>query len=382
MKEFIEKNWHHDVMAAMELVREEVQKAEDQIYKAGGAEMQRGNKKVARQALNYVDKIDEFLFDLEKVGDKWQKLQDEIYTELPSDVQEVVLPTKVRETKGGYTRNVTEIAPWTNFTVKFNNVSLIEEETAKAVFVKALEYFDLDKIEALGIRLNNEPLISRDKAVFKKYPQSVALIKGGWYVSTYSSTATKAKYIEELAKRFNIKVAVKIIPHKAKRNSSSQVGVNVIPKLNLPKTIDDGRLVDGLPFKVSEVVCSVMPEVFKRKLITQDEINNMLEKSLSKYFKTGGWAPLKINRGNDEDRYVIYKNGKKIARYYSEDTVKLELNGQKYYLSSQFVPAALTPVVEWLNNKGITKEEIYNLCIQRREASSNKNILLKGISYA
>lgn len=362
MKEFIEKNWHHDVMAAMDLVREEVQKAEDQIYKAGAAEMERGNKNVARKALDYVDKIDEFLFDLEKVGDKWQKLQDEIYTELPSDVQEIVLPTKVRETKGGYTRNVTEIAPWTNFTVKFNNDSVIKEDTAKAVFVKALEYFDLNKIEALGIMLNNEPLIARDKAVFKKYPQSVVSIKDGWYVSTYSSTATKAKYIEEFAKLFNIKVEVNIIPHKAKRNSSSQVGSINVHKLSSPKTIDDGRIVDGVPFKVSEVVCAMMPEVFRRKLITQDEINEMLEKLASKHFKTGGWAPLKINHGNDEDRYVSYDNGNRQSRYYPEDRVKLEFNGQKYYLTSQFAPSALTPIVKWLENKGISKEEICRLC--------------------
>ena len=39
MTELVSKNWSVDVMAALDLVREEVGKATRQIYEAGGAEM-------------------------------------------------------------------------------------------------------------------------------------------------------------------------------------------------------------------------------------------------------------------------------------------------------------------------------------------------------
>lgn len=122
-----------------------------------------------------------------------------------------------------------------------------------------------------------------------------------------------------------------------------------------------GREVKGLPYKVSEVVCAVMPVIFKRKLITQAEIDGMLKKEASRKFKTGGWSPLMLNSGNDKDRYTVYDNGREVARYYSEDKVSLTYRGKKYYLTSQFQPTALAPIVSWLNEHGLTKNAIQQI---------------------
>ena len=103
-------DWHQNVMAALELVREEVQRADRQIREAGSREMANGDKKIARLALQYSDKLDDFMFQLEKVGDSWQEIQETIDADRP-EVQEVVLPTKIRATKGGYSRKVSDVAP-------------------------------------------------------------------------------------------------------------------------------------------------------------------------------------------------------------------------------------------------------------------------------
>ena len=70
----VNKNWSVDVMAALDLVREEVGKATRQIYEAGGAEMSRGNMATAKKAIGYIDKLDEFMMQVEDVGEKWAKV--------------------------------------------------------------------------------------------------------------------------------------------------------------------------------------------------------------------------------------------------------------------------------------------------------------------
>lgn len=146
----------------------------------------------------------------------------------------------------------------------------------------------------------------------------------------------------------------------AKGNRTAAVGSTRTGSHSSGET-PSGRTVEGVPYKVSEVVCAVMPIVFERKLISKADINEMLSPDVSKNFKTGGWAPLKVNRGKDADRYVTYEGGKRIARYYPEDKVSLCYRGQKYYLTSQFQPNALAPVVAWLNEKGLTNNAIVKI---------------------
>lgn len=208
----VEKNWYKDVLVALEIVREEVDNSYNKITDAVAEEMKKGNLKVAEQALKIAYKIKDFKFELEKVGDNWQEIQELIDGEV-QEVQEIVLPQTIREKKSGYTRNVKEISPWTNFTVTFENGVLIKASTAKDVFVKALSFFEYEKIENLHIVINGEPLVSKDNKVFKKYPQAVVELKNGGYVNTYCSTATKAKIIKGLSKIFKVPLTVKIIPH-------------------------------------------------------------------------------------------------------------------------------------------------------------------------
>lgn len=361
----VKKDWHQNVMAALELVREEVQRADRQIREAGSREMANGDKKIARLALQYSDKLDDFMFQLEKVGDSWQEIQETIDADRP-EVQEVVLPTKIRATKGGYSRKVSDVAPWTNFIVRLADGSVIQESTAKAAFAKALALFDLAKVEKLGVKLNGEPLVSRDKSVFAKYPQSVVAVKDGWFASTYCSTMTKAKFVEQFAKRFGVRVKVSITPHKMK-------GEDVPTPVSAPKPSrktnvpNDGRIVEGVPFKVSQVVKVCFPLVFQKKLVTADEVAYLQSKESSRQFRTGGNPVILINRGVDSDRVQAYKTGKTKSHYYPQSKVDLHLSNSRYYLSSEFAPGALTPVVAWLESKGLSRNEIANVVKNSQE---------------
>lgn len=364
----VKKNWYKDVLAALEIVREEVDNSYNEINDAGGDEMKKGNLDVAEKALRIAYKIKDFKFELEKVGDKWQEIQELIDAEV-KEVQEIVLPQTIREKKGGYTRNVKEISPWTNFTAEFENGLFVSEATAKDTFASALSQFKFSDIESANCMMNGEPLVSRNKDVFKKYPQAVVELKNGGYVSTYCSTATKADFIKLFGDKFKVPLKVSIIPHE-KASASAGIATPIKPPTRASRapnskeqgnTSKKGRKVSGVPYKVSQVVCAVMPEVFKGKLITQEEVNFLLTKDSSKQFKTGGWAVLKKNVGNDGDRKEYYENGNMPPRYYSPDRVSLEFQGKKYYLTSQFRPEALEPVVDWLNGKGFSRRKICEL---------------------
>jgi len=67
---------------------------------------------------------------------------------------------------------------------------------------------------------------------------------------------------------------------------------------------------------------------------------------------------LKIDMGKKSDRLVENSKGNAYVRYYGADRVSLKFRGKKYLLTSQFMPSALTRVVEWLEDKGITKKQI------------------------
>ena len=125
--------------------------------------------------------------------------------------------------------------------------------------------------------------------------------------------------------------------------------------------VDDGRTVSGIPFKVSEVVRVCIPEVFRRRMVNRKEYEFLLSKESSKVFKTGGWPVLKLNRGRDGDRYSKLAAGGRSARYYDVQDVEVVYRREKCYLTSQFAPKALAPVIDWLESKGMSRKEVCNL---------------------
>lgn len=134
-------------------------------------------------------------------------------------------------------------------------------------------------------------------------------------------------------------------------------------KAKAGKKANDGREVCGVPFKVSDVVRALFPVVFdqKKKLITKAEVSFLLSKDSSAKFRTGGWPVLKPDTGKVSDRIVKSSNGSSYVRYYGSDRISLKFRGKKYLLTSQFMPAALERVVEWLEDKGIAKKQINQL---------------------
>ena len=201
---------HAEVPEALDLVVEEVGKESQRIRDAGGEALKAGKLKPAKKAIEYAEKFAAFVKKVQALGDEWGLLQQEIEGASP-EVQEIVLPTKVRRTKTGYTRKVERVAPKINFRVTFPDGMVVADKKAKNVFAKSLVRLGADKVAALGIVMAGEPLVGK-KSVFKKTPVQIATLGGGLFVNTHSSTASKMALLGKIATRLG--VAVKIDPAK------------------------------------------------------------------------------------------------------------------------------------------------------------------------
>ena len=199
---------HSDVPAALDLVKEEVEKESKRIFSAGGEALKAGNIKPAKEAIAYAEKLAEFVKKIQKLGDEWKKLEAKIDAAAP-EVKEIVLPTKPQKGhKTGYKRNVTHVSAKTNFTVKLPDGKVITDSKAFWVMAKAIEAMGADKVAALGVLCGGEPLVTKDKSLLRKHPSAIAEISGGWFVKTHSGTAAKIRYVKQIAKALKVKLVV------------------------------------------------------------------------------------------------------------------------------------------------------------------------------
>lgn len=217
---------HSDVQAALELVVEEVGKESQRICDAGSEALRCGKLGPATKAIAYAKKLKAFEEDVRALGGVWAKLRGEIDEAAP-EVREIVLPTKVRSRKGGYVRRVEHVSPKTNFHVLFPDGTVIEEKTAKAVFAKTIEKIGAESVAGLNIVMAAEPLLSRDRKVFRKVPSQLERIAGGWYVKTHSSTAAKRELLEKIAARLGVSFQLSSVPPFDRGVADSSKGLKV-----------------------------------------------------------------------------------------------------------------------------------------------------------
>ncbi len=198
---------HSDVPAALDLVKEEVEKESKRIFSAGGDALKAGNIKPAKEAIAYAEKLADFVKKIQKLGDEWKKLEAKIDAAAP-EVREIVNPQPQKPHKTGFTRNVTHISLKTNFSVRMPDGKTISNSKAFWVMAKTIEAIGAEKVAALGIMCGGEPLVTKDKTLLKKHPSAIAEIAGGWFVKTHSGTAAKIRYVKQIAKALKVKLVV------------------------------------------------------------------------------------------------------------------------------------------------------------------------------
>ena len=196
-----------DVQAAFELLNSTLDEERTRIFKAGSQAMERQDAKLAQGVLDFVKKLDAFRQDIKELLVRWQELQ-EANDIAPQEVQEIVagdgkLFTTARKHKTGYTRKMEHSpAPKSGFTVTFPDGKVIAGKKAADCFVQAIGQIGCRRILPLKLVLNGEPLIAEKPS--NKYTSAWHKTSDGFYVSTHSSTESKAKCLARISKLLNL----------------------------------------------------------------------------------------------------------------------------------------------------------------------------------
>lgn len=196
-----------DVPAALELVKEEVAKAENAIRAEGAKAMISGPLKAAEEAIAYAKRLKAFIAEIEALGVKWERLSEKAESASP-EAREIVRRAGVDDRKTP--------DPKTNFEVTFPDGSVVHERMANLTLGKTLETIGPERIAGLTgspyFRPNGEPLLTKDKRELAKYPSQVLKIQGGWFVNTQTDTERKAEAVKEISRRLKLHLTVRIVP--------------------------------------------------------------------------------------------------------------------------------------------------------------------------
>jgi hypothetical protein len=83
---------------------------------------------------------------------------------------------------------------------------VIQEDTAAQTFAEVIEHLGMDRVAALGWRVNDEPLLSQHPS--QNYNQQKV---GHWYVMTHSNTNYKKRILDGLATQLGVPLSVEIV---------------------------------------------------------------------------------------------------------------------------------------------------------------------------
>lgn len=123
------------------------------------------------------------------------------------DEEREVLNKTAQKKETSYTITPHTKSKKTNLLVKFPDGTEINNRFAYQTLCEVIEKIGPEKVQNLNIIHSGVPLVSRQEDDF--YSQHP--VKGGFFVITHSSTATKKQQISEISKRLNLKLKVKIL---------------------------------------------------------------------------------------------------------------------------------------------------------------------------
>ena len=111
----------------------------------------------------------------------------------------------------------------------------------------------------------------------------------------------------------------------------------------------------NFPYPVGILVRVAFPEMFKRKAISAGDIAYLLSKKAADDFLTRGSRVIKLYTTDNDPS--LYQSGHR--RYYK--IPPMELGAKKYHLTSQFFPESREPVLKWIYQHGLKKNELIHI---------------------
>lgn len=122
----------------------------------------------------------------------------------------------------------------------------------------------------------------------------------------------------------------------------------------------------NFPYPVGILVRVAFPELFKRKAISAGDIAYLLSKKATDDFLTRGSRIIRLYTTDDDPS--LYQSGHR--RYYK--IPPMELGAKKYHLTSQFFPESREPVLKWIYQHGLKKNELIELIEAAMKSGKHK----------
>ena len=339
-----------EVPEALILVKEEVEKVKKTINEEGAKAQREDKRKIAREALDYADGLDNFIGKIDELKAEWEKLEKSIASATP-EAREIV------RAAGGTRVVIDPPSPKTGLRVKFPDGTVIHDSVAAVTFGKAIKRLGAGRAAAAGFKVNGEPLVSKNKGDFKKYPSDVIAIGGGWFANTHSSTSRKTTQLQKLSDFLGAGLTVEQVDGVfVGKGMASHSAKGTGPKI----------VSTAFPFKVGEVVQAVFPILQTDPRMTEGAVSEFCKPESSAKFSTGGWPVFKRRTGKVDETKDTHGH----QRYYTG--IPLNFFGKDYWLTSQFAPKGIKPVLAWLASIGFSQKEVVGIC-QKRWGNSNPN---------
>lgn len=125
------------------------------------------------------------------------------------DAKEILPDPEVDHKEIGKTGPKVVKQPVTRLKITFADGTVLQERNAAETFVAFVRKVGVERVRSLGLKQSKIPLVSN--TIDKKYGDKQKPLGNGWYLMTNTSTKSKLKDIEYIAKAFNIRIKVDII---------------------------------------------------------------------------------------------------------------------------------------------------------------------------
>lgn len=126
-----------------------------------------------------------------------------------SDAKEITPDPIVEHTEKKKGGKKVVLNPRTRLRITMPDGHIIEESTAQETLRQFILSVGVDRVRAVGLKVNKVPLVSN--TIDPKYKTSQKSLGRGWYLMTCSDTATKKRQIETIATAIGIDVNVDIV---------------------------------------------------------------------------------------------------------------------------------------------------------------------------
>jgi hypothetical protein len=185
------------VAVAFELMRLELD-AEVETLNTEGAKLFRASMYEGAEELTRKGKaLQSFLKKVQTLSDEWTATFSDTVSVGAEDADiEATVRTILSNSK----------ASKTALLIRFPNGDVIAKEKAADTLVAVIKHAGMEQVEALGIKVNGENIVSRTPS--KKYYEAHV---PPFFVKTHSSTAQKKRNIEQISEALDLGLSVEII---------------------------------------------------------------------------------------------------------------------------------------------------------------------------